>query len=668
MDELIVSRGDESQGITIKRGGQNITLKKAPNAFAVRLKRGMATSESALESSLGQPKTAVTHVESDAPQRLDVFRLETAGKLEDTMDELRKAPNADVITHLYTIDDAVGAEVIPTGTMTLQFKPDTAKSRQEEILKAYGLEVIKEIDFLPDGLLVRVTSASTENPLKIAARLQQREELIVAEPDLRVPPAWGHTPTDTLYREQWHLKNRGDKVGLIAGADVKAEEAWEITRGTRNVTICIIDDGFDLGHPDFRPSDKIVAPRDFGQNDQDPRPVSIDDNHGTACAGIALAEENGSGVVGLAPGCAFMPIRFESISDQAIEDYFSWAVDHGADVISCSWGAAAPNYPLSALQRGIIHKAATEGRQGKGCVILFAAGNESAPLNGGGYYNGFALHPDVIAVAASNSIDEHSNYSNHGREIAICAPSSGSPGWAIVTTDRRGFNGYNVNADYTSTFGGTSSATPLAAGLAALMLSVNPELTAAQVKQIMMETADKIDSAGGQYDANGHSTLYGHGRINAYRAVQRARQMLSDVDRTQPDTGETAPSSSRADVQLEIVSVELSQFEPTSIILEKLLEVKTNFRISGADSVAAATNETRYRVDVRIVNLESGQTNLVATKADTLQPQTFLYTSRSRFGYPEIGRYELRSQVVLQLPSGEVEKEFTSSTTLIVTS
>ena len=432
MDEVTVKRkkrrGDESQSITLKRGGREITLKKAPNAFAVRLKRGMATSESALKSSLGQPKTPVTHVKSDVHERLDVFRLEAAEHLEETMDELRNAPAADFITHLYTIGDAAGAEVIPTGTMTIQFKPDTAKLRREEILKAHGLEVIKEIDFLPNGLLVRLTSASTENPLKIAAELQQREEIIVAEPDLRVPVSFKYVPTDTLYREQWHLKNRGDKVGLKAGADVKAEEAWEITRGTRNVRICIIDDGFDIDHPDFSARDKIVAPRDFGQNDQDPRPVSAADNHGTACAGVALAEENGTGVVGLAPGCALMPVRFDSISDQAIENYFRWAMDHGADVISCSWGAAPPNYPLSARQWGIIHKAATDGRQGKGCVILFAAGNESAPLNGGGYYNGFALHPDVIAVAASNSRDEHSTIAIPVEKSLSVPPLVAAPG------------------------------------------------------------------------------------------------------------------------------------------------------------------------------------------------------------------------------------------------
>jgi hypothetical protein len=126
----------------------------------------------------------------------------------------------------------------------------------------------------------------------------------------------------------------------------------------------------------------------------------------------------------------------------------------------------------------------------------------------------------VIAVAASNSQDLRSSYSNFGPELAVCAPSSGSPGRRIVTTDRRGTSGYSAD-DYTNDFGGTSSATPLAAGLAALILSVNPGLTSAQVRRIMMDTADKIDQANGQY-VNGHSPLYGHGRINAHKAVSLA--------------------------------------------------------------------------------------------------------------------------------------------------
>ncbi|GGY07078.1 hypothetical protein GCM10007160_38220 [Litchfieldella qijiaojingensis] len=539
--------------IKLKRGSRDVIFRKLPHHFAVRLKQGKASSDAALESACGAPKAETHHIDSATVEKMDVFAVRDANQLEGTMDELRKAPLSDVVTHLYALDDTPGGGAIPTGTMTLQFKSDVSREERERVLETFGLEVLEELDFLPNGYTVRLTDASTENPLKIAAKLQSRPEIEVAEPDLSVQISFKHIPADTLYPQQWHLKNRGDRIGLTAGADVKAEEAWDHTRGSRDIVICIMDDGFDLEHSDFQVSGKIVAPRDFGDEDFDPSPGLEDDNHGTACAGVAIAEENGGGVVGLAPRCAFMPIRTSRwISDESIKTLFQYAIDHHADVISCSWSAGAWNFPLSAKMHGIIRKAATQGRRnGRGCVVLFAAGNESRPLDGEKdgqvSHQGFAMHPNVMAVGASNSLDKHSSYSNFGPELAFCAPSSGSPGRRIVTTDRRGVRGYSAD-DYTLGFGGTSSATPLAAGLAGLILALDPDLGSAEVKRIMMDTADKIDESNGDY-TEGHSPLYGHGRINAGRAVglvtgesearlPRVLYMEHRVNRSIPDQGE----------------------------------------------------------------------------------------------------------------------------------
>ncbi|NLG51324.1 MAG: S8 family serine peptidase [Chloroflexi bacterium] len=512
--------------ITIKRGGRKVTFKKTPEYFAVRTKQGRAASVKTLEACCGQPQAPVRHVESVATANMEVFAVEETDKLEETMDQLREAPASDVVSHVYSIDNTPSGAVIPTGTMTIQFKPDVSPQKCEEILAKYGLEIIEDLDFLPHGHTVRLTQASTKNPLKIAAELQQLPEIETAEPDLSFQVSLKYIPADPLYPEQWHLHNRGDKTGLAAGADVKAEGAWEYTLGSRDIVVSIIDDGFDLTHPEFSAPGKIVAPRDFSQNDLDPAPMMEGENHGTACAGVAIAEENGIGGVGLAPRCAFMPVRMAQwLTDQSVMQMFQYIIDNNADVVSCSWSAGAWNFPLSTKMSGIIRKAATQGRRNKkGCVILFAAGNEGRPLNGEKdgqvSYQGFALHPDVIAVAASNSLDKHSSYSNYGPEITLCAPSSGTPGRRITTTDRRGTKGYSAE-DYTHDFGGTSSATPLAAGLAALILSVNPDLTAAEVKQIMMDTADKIDEENGEY-VDGHSPYFGHGRINAEKAVALA--------------------------------------------------------------------------------------------------------------------------------------------------
>ena len=543
--------------IKLKRGRRDVVFEKLPNYFAVRLKQGRAADERHLEAACGAPRRQVRYVDAVAPEKMDVFAVAEAADLEETMDALRKAPASDVVTHMYSMDDTPGSAVVPSGALTVRFKREVDAQQRRRILAEFGLEVLEELDYVPNGYTLRLTEASKENPLKIAAKLQARPEIDLAEPDLSFQVSLKHVPTDGLYTEQWHLRNRGDMLGLVAGADVKAEAAWDYTRGSRDITVCVIDDGFDLEHPDFVAPGKIVAPRDFGQNDFEPNPVFQDDNHGTACAGVAVAEENGIGVVGLAPGCSLMPVRMSQwLSDQAVVDLFQYAIDKGADVISCSWSAAAWSFPLSAKIHGIIHKAAAEGRHNnKGCVVLFAAGNEDRPLdgavNGTVSHQGFALHPDVIAVAASNSLDERSSYSNFGPEIAVCACSSGSPGRRIVTTDRRGTNGYS-SSDYANDFGGTSSATPLTAGLAALILSLNPELTAAEVKQVIMNTADKIGEATGEY-VDGHSPWYGHGRINAAAAMslvagdgtESLPQMLlmeHRINKAIPDAGEMLDS------------------------------------------------------------------------------------------------------------------------------
>jgi subtilisin family serine protease len=194
-------------------------------------------------------------------------------------------------------------------------------------------------------------------------------------------------------------------------------------------------------------------------------------------------------------------------------------------------------------------------------VICVAAHNFNAPLRDlglpnavpwrdgegrlrtsrGKILNGLACHPDVIAVSASTSLNRKAQYSNWGAEVSVCAPSDNwhptdsaayTPGRGIWTIDNEGVGaGFSANSRYTGAFGGTSSATPLVAGIAALMLSVNPQLRAAEVKALLQATADKIMDAGtdpmtghafGGYDRKGHSRWFGHGKVNAALAVAAA--------------------------------------------------------------------------------------------------------------------------------------------------
>ena len=457
-----------------------------------------------------------------------------AGK---TLDQLRLDSAVAVGTHVFELPEGRGLYV-PTGDLYIEFNPNTPIAERNTLVEKFALQ-IKEARGA-DGLIATVTRDSP-NPIKVAAALQQDKNILLAEPDLasKILAKGMALPTDSLISDQWHLKNvgyhRGTSVGFLSGADARIIDAWKIARtaGQPSTIVAVIDDGFDLSHPDLSTPGKVVHPWDFTRRSPDPRPDS-GDWHGTACAGVAVASGGAGSVIGAAPGCTLMPVRWgPDLSDSQIEAWFDYVSTKGASIVSCSWGAANPHFPLSTRASRAIQKCANEGRDGKGCVIVFAAGNSNHDINnpGGGTVDGFATHPDVIAVAASTSRDTRSNYSNFGKEISVCAPSSGSGGWGILTTDVTGFDpntgiakGY-ADGDYTYDFGGTSSACPLVAGVAGLLLSVNPNLTRQQLKDIIQKTARKIGDPA-SYDPAGHSSEFGHGCIDAFRAV---RSILQDA-------------------------------------------------------------------------------------------------------------------------------------------
>lgn len=610
---LMEERERNMDKITLKRGNEDITLEKVPDTFAIRLRRGRATDVESLESTVGRSPAEIQHSEHLPTEGMDLFVVKDARELESTMEVMRQSQSTDVVSHVYRLGDSPDSLFVPGDTLTVSFRPDTPKEVREDILAEYGLEIVEDVTFMQDAYTVRLTDSSTENPLKIAAKLQKRPEILVAEPELSFKAMLHLLPTDPEFRKQWHLRNRGDLVGLKEGADVRAEGAWEYTKGKREIKICIIDDGFELEHPEFNAEEKVIAPRDFAQNDIDPRP-ELNESHGTACAGVALAEENGIGVVGIAPRCSLIPVRMSRwLSDEMVVNYFQHAMNSEADVISCSWSAADWYSPLSSKIDAILRYAATRGRHGKGCVIVFAAGNENRPLRGRKdgklSLQGFAVHPEVIAVAASNSRDERSSYSNFGHEVSVCAPSSGTPGRGIVTTDLLGPRGRSAG-DYCSDFGGTSSATPLVAGVAALILSVNPSLSAQQVKELLQSTADQIDQANGQYDDRGHSESFGYGRVNATRAVKEALELKKPGIPEEP-----APVPGLAITINEVEIVSLS----TDPGLSAELAATVSFAVSGSRATELVASEAACMLEILVAEEEtSSTTKRVAAKQSFL--------------------------------------------------
>lgn len=514
----------------IRYGDSELELEKSDRYIAVRPTGGMERQFAAALAS-AQPTRQLQNTLGGFVI-LDVEQ--SPQSMEETLNALRARPSVAAGTHVYhtSADDV---PFVPTGQLFVAFKAGTTPEQCQKLLADQQLQIVEAHS--DRELVVQVTPESA-NPIKAAAALQDSPLVEIAEPDLASPGKLSAfaLPQDTLLGHQWHLKNvgnhRGTTVGFKAGADARVIAAWERAEslGTATVVVAVIDDGFDLDHPDLGGAGKIVAPRDFTRNGTNPVPdVTIGDWHGTACAGVAVGSANGVGIVGAAPGCRLMPVRWGiDLSDLQVERWFGYVTQQGASVVSCSWSARARKFPLSTRKLRAIARCAREGRGGLGCVVCFAAGNENRDIDSPatGSINGFAIHPDVIAVAASTSMDQRSNYSNFGAAISICAPSSGAGGWGITTSDVTGTfafgqqvfeSGYSAGA-YTDEFGGTSSSCPLVAGICALLLSIRPELTAVEVRELLQSTARKIGPAN-EYDAQGHSRKFGHGCVDAAAAV-----------------------------------------------------------------------------------------------------------------------------------------------------
>lgn len=333
--------------------------------------------------------------------------------------------------------------------------------------------------------------------LEVANRLVESGQVRFAHPDFIYKKSRMFNPNDELEGYQWHL----DQISV--------KEAWNSEQGNSGIRIAIIDSGVDLDHPDLY--GKLVDPYDALDQDYDPNPDS-NDAHGTACAGLAAAQtNNGEGIAGVCPGCSIIPIRM--MGEQgwgrygADVDAFVWAVDHGAHILSNSWGAGEATEVQPNMQEALEY-AAQSGRGGLGAVVLFAAGNDYRE----NYSYELASHPLVLGVGATGSNGSKEDYSNFGWDLDFVSPAG------AVTTDIGGYNGYS-NGDYSYSFGGTSAACPVAAGVVGLVLSVNPGLSRADIFEVLNSSADKV---GGVSYTNGFSAYYGNGRINASTAVQLA--------------------------------------------------------------------------------------------------------------------------------------------------
>ncbi len=401
--------------------------------------------------------------------------------------------------------------VIPTETVLIEAKSTAAVKRFQQ---KFGLTIVREGTFgkvlmlAPEGGIAGIQLAA-----KAAVGGQEMSGIESAQPNfLRVmrrvrPSAAGNQPL-------WNHHNDGNPG--VASADVAADAAWTISRGDGSIRVAVLDEGCDTNHPALKAA--VVAEKDVVDDNPHARPDG-DDAHGTACAGIILSRD--SKFPGLAPAVSLIAVRIAKgdggdgwiFDDASVADAIDWSWQDGkADVLSNSWGGGPP---VDSLTRA-FERARTRGRGGKGSVIAIATGNENAAVSFP------ATLPNVLGVGASTPWDERKSPtskdgenwwgSNSGKGLDLVAP-----GVWIATTDISGAAGNSTN-NYVKNFNGTSSATPHVAAAAALILSVNPQLTELQVRNLLIASTDQITTKAGWQSS------VGYGRLNIYKALRAARR------------------------------------------------------------------------------------------------------------------------------------------------
>jgi serine protease len=342
-----------------------------------------------------------------------------------------------------------------------------------------------------------------EDGLQLAARLQA-SGFRGALPDLyfaRTHSDFAIPPNDPKYPGQWFF------------AKIDMESAWKISSGSPDVTVAVIDDGCDLMHPDL--VDKLDPGRNSIQGTDDPSfaPNVSGNAHGTACAGLVGAStNNGVGVAGACPGCRLRCVKLLDDSGQGLIPYsadmdaFQFVFDSGAAVASNSWGFTTAT-PVPQPVADAITMVHDQGRGGLGTLVVFAAGNNNRSLG----TDELEAVPGVTTVGAVDNFDELAQFSNYGPPLDVVSPLG------TLTTDISGADGDDPG-DYTSTFGGTSSACPIVAGIFGLMVSAAPTKTASELEDLLAATAKQSIYA--MPDAMGHDDHYGYGLVQPAAALQ----------------------------------------------------------------------------------------------------------------------------------------------------
>ncbi|HNO77256.1 MAG TPA: S8 family serine peptidase [Phycisphaerae bacterium] len=460
---------------------------------------------------------------------------------------LRGSRSIKALRNVYRLSED-SEPILSSGKIVVKFKSNVSDAERDVMLADYKVQIVNPVEGIDHAYVVEPIDIDDDADIQTANALYRDGRTVYAHPDFYQANRLHQFGTDTFFSSQWHLSNTGQGGGTV-GADISIFDAWNRTFGNldANPLIGQLDDACDVLHEDLV-DNYIGISHNAATNVQTAtaaNPSIVDDRHGTATMGLMVASFNGIGVRGVAPDARFTASRGIGtvVSNSQVASAYAFARSQGVDVHNNSWGFGG-GVPNPDVVTDAIETAFLEGREGLGMIICFASGNgkgmeESAPV--GVEVNpatDLAALPTVLGVGASNANDVLASYSNYGREIDVLAPSIDFPNLpGLVTTDNTDGSfvepGYNnagqdddgnanlANPSYTDNFGGTSGASPIVAGIAALILSLEPDYTATQVRNIIEHTCDKINPTEANYNGiTSRSLRYGYGRVNAGQAVE----------------------------------------------------------------------------------------------------------------------------------------------------
>ena len=489
-------------------------------------------------------------------------------------------------TSVYYSSKTKGAKpLIDTGEMIVHFHEDYNQEAAQQWGQEYDLQQLKKLNV---GNAFVYACGDSDSCLKKANQAYHDKDVKFSYPNWIRPVSKQLRNerleiNDTMFPEQWYLENTGQN-GSTVGHDVNIVGVWwNKVYGSKNEIIAIVDDGLQVNHEDLKAN--IVPNLSLnlvtGGNDPSPRLLDSDGDfapefHGTNVASLAAARGgNGIGMAGTAPLAGLVGVRLLGNFTPANVNTALTHKPNQIDIYNNSWGPMddAQLNGISQLEEASLKSGVSSGRNGKGSIYVFAAGNGRADGDNSNY-DGYSNSPYTIAVAATNNLGKQAWYSEDGSNLWLNAPSSGEV-QNVLITEPYVLDSF-VTPRYSQDFGGTSATAPQVSGVIALMLEKNPNLSWRDVQRILAETAFKNDPSDGDWVKNGANFWvnhkYGFGRVDAGEAVQLATDWELLPSQTiitgsqQPNilipdndtTGITSSFNIAADLSIDYVEVEFT--------------------------------------------------------------------------------------------------------------